>query len=218
MKKIIWILGVFWLMSHSAFTQVAVNTTGAAADSSAILDVQSTTQGVLIPRMTQAQRDAISNPVDGLVIYQTDNATGYYLYSTKAGVTAWRRMADAEDMQSSTLTKPIVTTSGNYTISPSDYTIIVNGNHTVTLPLANASNVGREYVIRAVAGTVVLNGGGSNILMHSQYLPSISLNNYVLHVGHGHNGQNIYIKIYSVTVQSDGTHWIVTGDHTYTHQ
>ena len=49
---------------------------------SAILDIQSTEKGVLLPRMTQDQRDAI--PVNsgshGLMIYQTDNASGLYIY------------------------------------------------------------------------------------------------------------------------------------------
>lgn len=40
-------------------------------DSSAILDVSSTTQGFLPPRMTSAQRDAISSPASGLIIYNT---------------------------------------------------------------------------------------------------------------------------------------------------
>ena len=49
---------------------------------SAILDIESTEKGVLLPRMTQDQRDAI--PVNsgshGLMIYQTDNASGLYIY------------------------------------------------------------------------------------------------------------------------------------------
>jgi len=44
---------------------------GAAAPASAALAVTSTTQGVLFPRMTETQRDAISAPAAGLVIYNT---------------------------------------------------------------------------------------------------------------------------------------------------
>ncbi|NPA33800.1 MAG: LamG domain-containing protein [Chlorobi bacterium] len=39
---------------------------------SAVLDIHDTTRGVLISRMTTAQRDAISNPANGLIIYNTD--------------------------------------------------------------------------------------------------------------------------------------------------
>jgi len=38
---------------------------------SAALDVTSTTAGVLFPRMTETQRDAIASPADGLVLYNT---------------------------------------------------------------------------------------------------------------------------------------------------
>jgi hypothetical protein len=40
-------------------------------DASAKLEISSTTQGVLFPRMTTTQRDLISTPADGLVIYNT---------------------------------------------------------------------------------------------------------------------------------------------------
>jgi len=56
----------------------------ANAATSAILDVQSTTKGMLIPRMTQAQRNNISNPNSGLLIYQTNNGPGFYYYSGSA--------------------------------------------------------------------------------------------------------------------------------------
>lgn len=41
-------------------------------DSSAILEVKSQTKGLLPPRLTTAQRDAIPNPAAGLLIYNTD--------------------------------------------------------------------------------------------------------------------------------------------------
>jgi len=47
---------------------------GTVADASALLDVQSTTKGVRFPNMTTTQRDAISSPAAGLVIYNTTTA------------------------------------------------------------------------------------------------------------------------------------------------
>ncbi len=61
--------------------QVAINTDESNPDGSAMLDVKSTTKGMLIPRMTQGQRTAISSPVEGLMIYQTDNTSGFYYYT-----------------------------------------------------------------------------------------------------------------------------------------
>ena len=46
---------------------------GGAVHSSAIFTMHSTTRGMLLPRMTKAQRNAITSPVAGLMIYQTDS-------------------------------------------------------------------------------------------------------------------------------------------------
>ena len=50
--------------------QVGINTE--TPDSSAVLDVESIDKGILFPRMTTAQRDAISNPANGLHIFNTE--------------------------------------------------------------------------------------------------------------------------------------------------
>lgn len=59
-----------------ANAQVAVNTDGAAPDASSMLDIKSTSKGVLLPRMTLIQRSAIASPANGLMIYQNDNSPG----------------------------------------------------------------------------------------------------------------------------------------------
>jgi hypothetical protein len=63
---------------------VAINTTGNAADNSAILDVQSTTKGLLAPRMTATERGNIASPIAGLIVYQTTAPAGFY-YHTGSG-------------------------------------------------------------------------------------------------------------------------------------
>ncbi len=67
---------------------VGINATGASPHASALLDVAATNKGVLIPRMTQAQRDAITSPATGLLIYQTNGTAGFYYYtgSTWTGI------------------------------------------------------------------------------------------------------------------------------------
>ena len=61
------------LLSAAALGQgVGINASGNPADTSALLDVSSTTKGVLIPRMTTIQRNAIVNPAVGLQIYNTN--------------------------------------------------------------------------------------------------------------------------------------------------
>jgi hypothetical protein len=52
---------------------VGIGTT--APDASALLDLTSTSRGLLVPRMTEAQKNSIASPATGLMIYETDAAT-----------------------------------------------------------------------------------------------------------------------------------------------
>lgn len=66
---------------------------GGAPVASAQLEMNSTTKGFLPPRMTKTQRDAISSPAEGLVIYQTDNTPGLRCYNG----TNWMRYTETAD-------------------------------------------------------------------------------------------------------------------------
>jgi len=89
MKKVILFLSAIVMVTNLAFSQgTSINTTGSAADNSAMLDVSSTTKGVLVPRMTEAQKLAIINPANGLMIYQTNNTTGFWYYNGTSWVQA----------------------------------------------------------------------------------------------------------------------------------
>ncbi len=72
-SKILFIILALWVNIQSGYSQnVGINTTGALPHASAILDIVSTTRGVLIPRMTTIQRNAIAAPAEGLLIYNLD--------------------------------------------------------------------------------------------------------------------------------------------------
>lgn len=49
-----------------------------------IVDVESQTDGILIPRMTQAQRDLIDPNIEGMLIYQTNSDPGFYYFNGSA--------------------------------------------------------------------------------------------------------------------------------------
>ncbi|MDN5355333.1 MAG: hypothetical protein PWQ43_275 [Rikenellaceae bacterium] len=70
---------------------VGISVDGSNPDSSAMLDIKSTTGGLLIPRMTKAQRDLISGPATSLVIYQTDNIPGFYYNAGTPQTPNWVR-------------------------------------------------------------------------------------------------------------------------------
>jgi trimeric autotransporter adhesin len=83
------LLLIFLLIGMIAYAQVAINTDGSLPNNSAMLDVKSTAKGILIPRMTQAQRNAITSPATALMIYQTDNIPGFYYNSGTSGSPVW---------------------------------------------------------------------------------------------------------------------------------
>lgn len=62
--------------------------TGAVADSAAF-EIESTTQGLRLPRMTTAQRDAIATPAQGIVVYNTTtNKLNFYTGAAWEAVTS----------------------------------------------------------------------------------------------------------------------------------
>lgn len=96
---------------YIAFQSTAggVYTNTSSPQNSAILQADSTTQGFLPPRMTEAQRIAIISPINGLIVFQTNNITGLYLY--EAG--AWVLLSDSNRTKSGAT---VVTMDGSQTV------------------------------------------------------------------------------------------------------
>jgi len=65
-----------------AYGQVGIGTENPVA--SAALEIVATDRGLLIPRLTKEQRDAILSPAEGLLLYQVDNETGFYYFDGNA--------------------------------------------------------------------------------------------------------------------------------------
>lgn len=70
----LYLLILLSLASISLHSQIAINEAGSAPDASAVLDVASTEKGILIPRMSAAERDAITSPAAGLMVYVNDDS------------------------------------------------------------------------------------------------------------------------------------------------
>jgi N-acetylneuraminic acid mutarotase len=72
---------------------VGIGTTNPGA--SAILDIQSSTKGLLIPRMTKTERNAINNPATGLLLFQTNDTTGFYSNTGTPANPVWKQLGAA---------------------------------------------------------------------------------------------------------------------------
>ncbi len=95
---------------------VAINNDGSDPHPLAILDVKSTSKGVLLPRMSSAERMAIQNPPEGLMIYDTDHQSIYF-YTADGGANSWN------NVMSSVLTLPFA-----QTISDPDIVFSIGNN------------------------------------------------------------------------------------------
>ncbi|MCX7862849.1 MAG: hypothetical protein N2449_07620, partial [Bacteroidales bacterium] len=71
MKKKIILLCVYVFFISNIICQVAINNSGTSPHSSAALDLDWTSKGLLIPRMTTSQRNSISSPAHSLLIFNT---------------------------------------------------------------------------------------------------------------------------------------------------
>ncbi|MDD7887461.1 fibrinogen-like YCDxxxxGGGW domain-containing protein [Flavivirga sp. 57AJ16] len=108
MIKIHYVLITLCLSVYYSFGQVGVGTTN--PDPSSILDVTSTNQGLLVPRMTQSQRDAITTPAEGLLIYNLDSNCFQYHNGT-----TWSDCL-GESQQANKLNCNSINANGNYAV------------------------------------------------------------------------------------------------------
>jgi hypothetical protein len=97
MKKQFFRFGFTGLLMCTMFqlsAQVSISTSATPADNSAMLEIKSQTKGVLIPRISMAQMEAVVNPANGLLVFCiTDNK--FYTYI--AAENAWRDMVYGSD-------------------------------------------------------------------------------------------------------------------------
>lgn len=140
---------------------LAINTDGSNAHNSAMLDVKSTSKGVLIPRMTTAQRIAIVSPATGLQVYDSDlNLLYYYNGST------WSSVATGSNYWTSSGGNIYNNTGTNVGIgstTPGDK-LEVNGNIRFSgagTLLAAPSTSGSAYSLTVKAGDPYVPVGGS---------------------------------------------------------
>jgi len=135
------------LLTATTYAQVGIGTTD--PNGSAALDITSTTKGLLIPRMTNAQRKAISNPAAGLQVFVTDFDGGSFMFydGTKWGTLSFTKtIPDAPTIGTAVAADAQATVS--FTAPSSD------GGSAITSYTATSSPDG-------ITGTISQSGSGS---------------------------------------------------------
>jgi len=145
MKRNLIILAAF-ILASTMFAQAQVGIGTTTPNASAALDVQSTTRGVLLPRMTSAQRIAIATPADGLIVYQTDAISGLWMRISGA----WVRLTSANDLYGSS-TGFAANTSGTV------IAVVLGGT---PVPLPNAQSLGSNVTVNGANNTFTVTQAG----------------------------------------------------------
>jgi hypothetical protein len=113
-----------------------------SGQASAVLDLKSTTKGFLPPRMTASQKSAISAPAAGLMIYQTDSLSGYYLW---AG-TQWVQLT----MSTTNIIVTPIFKSVTATILKTEISVLASNDITLTLPIVGTADNGLCITIKNI--------------------------------------------------------------------
>jgi hypothetical protein len=99
-SKAILTLTFMTLISYSSKSQnimelpTSISSLGDGPDSSALFEVSSVDKGILIPRMTFIQRNNITLPATGLLIFQTDGEIGFYYNKGTKLTPEWKMITD----------------------------------------------------------------------------------------------------------------------------
>ena len=89
-KYLLLFVGLLFTFQVSAQTGIGTTTPHAAAK----LEIAATDKGLLIPRMTKTQREAITftSAANGLLVYQTDDLSGFYVNTSTTTTPTWTRV------------------------------------------------------------------------------------------------------------------------------
>lgn len=188
-------LSCFLVKTSSVEAQVGIGTT--TPDGNAMLEVVSPNKGILIPRILKADRESIVTPATGLLVYQTNDISGFYFYHETEG---WKRVssesvpAPAKDLGFSATLNSVTTnantqlsgwsvtnpsynapgfnpTTGNFTVPETGTYAIettINYNLTVTTSVSAGPGVNPYFEVRKVAPVT------SSLI--SGYLPMLNVN------------------------------------------
>lgn len=91
-SKIVLVLVLSFGFNLTSFAQGSVGIGTATPSASAALDITATNKGLLIPRLTTAQRNGIASPANGLLVYNTDALKFNFWDGSK-----WREFGDGVD-------------------------------------------------------------------------------------------------------------------------
>lgn len=183
---------------------VSINDEGLPGHASSILDVASNSRGVLLPRMTEAERNAIASPAEGLLLYQTNGTTGFYVHSSGA----WQALAGgAAEVDMPELYRAHST---DFLLTGNTWSIVPGMSLDFTIPSGKSA---KAHILVDVG--VVTNASGNNnhsctdiaITVNGSFLPNAGYKRVTAGTGatstHNNNVKNPVVTGYSELAAGD---------------
>ncbi len=165
------------LISVKALSQnTGISDVAHAPASSAVLDIYSTTKGMLAPRLTLAQRGAIASPATGLLVYQTDGVPGFYYYTGSAwtlissGSNQWVSSGSSLYYSSGFTGVGVSNPSSRLTVKD---TIEIRRSGSVSQLLFSNTSGSGDFRIAGDGGDLFWQGGGGRNLQMGSYWGTI---------------------------------------------
>jgi len=147
---------------------IAINSSGNKADISAMLDVQSTTKGMLIPRMSATERASIAAPATGLLVF--DNTTGSFWFKKAS---RWVELID----------------STNTIWTKKDANVYLNNGENVGIG-TNTPDVR----LQIDKGTDATASGGGYLQLGETTISNIALDNNEMQARNNGNASTLYLQ------------------------
>ena len=137
------------LLSTISFSQVGIGTT--SPDASSVLDITATDAGLLVPRLTTTQRDALSSPATGLLIFNTTTKSFQYNFGDGSSVD-WYSLDAQSDTSNSSSISGLVTANTGALIAGSGFTSAGLGTGRYRITFSNTAN-NTDYSVLATSNT-----------------------------------------------------------------
>ena len=207
MKKNAYLVILLCCSCYFSFAQVGIGTT--SPDPSSILHVESLDKGILVPRLSTAQINAITNPATGLIVYNTDMNEFQFNCSTTA-IPDWSKISHSSSVKYSNTNTATNINSSAYADIPifgsidwnDDTTLYNQSGNTITLnttgryritvnisyTVPNAGNSSHQRV--SVEAQVAINGIPTGTIANTGYVRRAN----------GHNEASLHItEVFNIT-------------------